>query len=333
VTGRIGLVWVLGIWLLIFAMPAASVRADDMRPGYLEFSQTSPGDWTLIWKAPTKGGMTYQTSPVLPAGCKVRGAPEMEFAAASVTARYNVRCSESVSGKKIGLSGFENSQTDALVRVAATGRPIMALRLTAGQPLVVIPNRPDRMQVARTYFVTGAEHIVFGYDHLLFVAAMVLLLGSTWPVAKAITAFTVAHSITLIGATIGFFSLPQRPVEAIIALSILFLAVEIIKREPGNPRLSERAPWVVAFAFGLLHGFGFAGALKEIGLPETDVPAALLTFNLGVEAGQLAIVGLILLIMAALRHYAETLLRPAVIGTTYAIGSTASFWFIERIMV
>ena len=129
-----------------------------------------------------------------------------------------------------------------------------------------------------------------GYDHLLFVVALVLLLSGFWTVVKAVTAFTVAHSLTLVGTTLGLIGLPQQPVESVIALSILFLAVEVAKRKPDEPRLSERAPWIVAFAFGLLHGFGFAGALKEIGLPESDVPTALLTFNLGVEAGQLAIV-------------------------------------------
>jgi hydrogenase/urease accessory protein HupE len=190
---------------------------------------------------------------------------------------------------------------------------------------------PDRWQVARTYFVIGVDHIVYGFDHLLFVIALVLLLQSGWPVVKAATAFTLAHSITLIGTTMGLFGLPQAPVEATIALSIVFLAVEIVKAKPGEPRLSERLPWLVAFLFGLLHGFGFAGALREIGLPETDVPIALLTFNLGVEAGQLFVVALAMLIIAALRRFAPRALRPAVLASTYAIGTIASFWFIERV--
>ena len=190
--------------------------------------------------------------------------------------------------------------------------------------------RPSRWQVAKTYFVTGVDHILFGYDHLLFVVSLVLLLGGFWAIAKAVTAFTIAHSITLIGTTLGFLGLPQRPVESVIALSILFLAVEIIKKDPAKPRLSERIPWVVAFGFGLLHGFGFAGALNEIGLPENDVPTALITFNLGVEAGQLLIVALTATLLNLLRRYAATFAPIALKASTYAIGTIAAFWFIER---
>jgi hydrogenase/urease accessory protein HupE len=187
--------------------------------------------------------------------------------------------------------------------------------------------------VARTYLEIGVQHILFGYDHLLFVVALVLLLRGAWTVAKAVTAFTIAHSITLIGTTLGVLGLPQRPVEAVIALSIMFLAVEIAKQTPGAPRLSERIPWVVAFGFGLLHGFGFAGALQEIGLPETDVPTALATFNIGVELGQLLIVFATLGILAALRRAKDPWPAHAKRAATYAIGITASFWFLERTLV
>jgi hydrogenase/urease accessory protein HupE len=191
----------------------------------------------------------------------------------------------------------------------------------------------DRWEVARTYFVIGVEHILFGFDHLFFVLALVLLLQRGWIVAQAVTAFTVSHSNTLVGTTLGFLGLPQRPVESVIALSIMFLAVEIVKSGDGKPRLSQRIPWVVAFLFGLLHGFGFAGALKEIGLPQGEVPMALLTFNLGVEAGQLAIVIAALAVLAVIRRARPTALRPVTLGVTYLIGITASYWFIERTLV
>ncbi len=198
--------------------------------------------------------------------------------------------------------------------------------------MVTVTARPDRWQVAQTYLVLGIEHILTGYDHLLFVVSLVLLLGQLWVVVRAATAFTLAHSITLIGSSLGLIGLAQAPVEALIALSIMFLAVEIVKQREGSPRLSERIPWVVAFLFGLLHGFGFAGALREIGLPETDVPMALLTFNLGVELGQLAIIAACLAIIAALRRMAPRLLRPATLAATYGIGITASFWFLQRLL-
>lgn len=319
------------LFLLFAALLAiAPANADEMRPGYLEFTQQSAAEWRLVWKAPLRGGVTPDTQPVLPDGCTLTGATDRQRAVASVILTSAVRCKREVAGQSIGLLGFGASQTDVLVRVSPLDRPVQVLRLTPKEPMAVIAAKPDRWQVAKTYFVTGIEHIVFGYDHLLFVVSLVLLLSGAWTIAKAVTAFTVAHSITLIGTTMGLLGLPQRPVEAVIALSILFLAVEIAKKREGAPRLSERIPWVVAFGFGLLHGFGFAGALQEIGLPESDVPTALLTFNLGVEVGQLAIVLAALGVLHLLRRFAKAAEMPLLKLATYAIGITASFWFIER---
>jgi hydrogenase/urease accessory protein HupE len=317
------------LWLALL-LAAWPVQADELRPGYLEFSQKGATDWQLIWKAPMRGGLTPETRPVLPQGCGLVGQTQREMGAVAFTTTSAVRCTGDVAGRKIGLSGFGASQTDVLVRVAPLGRPVQALRLTAAAPLAEIRAKPGAWQVVRTYFGTGVAHILFGYDHLLFVVALVLLLDRLGAIVRAVTAFTVAHSITLIGTTLGFFGLPQRPVESVIALSIMFLAVEIIKKQPEAPRLSERAPWLVAFVFGLLHGFGFAGALKEIGLPESDVPMALLSFNLGVEAGQLLIVLACLVTLFAIRWLAHQYQKFIINAATYAIGTIASFWFIMR---
>ncbi len=319
------------LWAL-FALCCATTaaHADELRPGFVEFSQRDAQNWRLVWKAPMRSGVTPATQPVLPAGCSLTGEPVRAAAALAVVTTFEVRCTGDVAGKAIGLSSFAASQTDVLVRVAPLGRAVQAMRLTADAPMAVIEAKPDRLQVAKTYFVTGIDHILFGYDHLLFVVALVFLLSGLWTVAKAVTAFTIAHSITLIGTTLGFLGLPQRPVESVIALSILFLAVEIVKKNPGQPRLSERIPWVVAFGFGLLHGFGFAGALNEIGLPESDVPTALLTFNLGVEAGQLAIVLATAAMLALLRRFAAGLAPVAIRAATYGIGTISAYWFIER---
>jgi hydrogenase/urease accessory protein HupE len=316
--------------LLMLVLMASSARADELRPGYIEFTQMSAAKWTLVWKSPTKGGFTPFTKPILPEGCSVTGPGARVISGGSATTTLAVICKNDVSGHYIGLENFETAQSDVLVRVAPLGRPLQALRLTPAEPRALIRAKPGRWQVARTYFVTGIDHIIFGYDHLLFVVALVLLLSGFWTVLKAVTAFTLAHSLTLIGTTLGLVGLPQQPVESVIALSILFLAVEIVKRKPGEPRLSERIPWVVAFGFGLLHGFGFAGALKEIGLPESDVPTALLTFNLGVEAGQIVIVGVTIGALAVLQRRFAAWQAPIIKIATYAIGITASFWFIER---
>ena len=314
--------------MLVLGAPA---RADELRPGYLELTQQTRSDWKLVWKAPILGSLAVRAEPLLPGFCKLT-LQTPRVSGAAVVATGTVTCTRSLEGATVGLRGMEPGSTDALLRVAPLGRPVQTQQLTPDRSSYTISAVPDGWQVARTYFVIGVEHILGGYDHLLFVLALVLLLQRGWPVVKAATAFTVAHSITLVGTTLGLFGLPQAPVEAPIARSIVFLAVEIVKAREGERRLSERLPWVVAFLFGLLHGFGFAGALREIGLPETDVPVALLTFNLGVEAGQLLIIGGSAIVLAAMRHWAPKALRPATQIAAYAIGVTASFWFIDRVL-
>lgn len=316
--------------LMLALALAAPSRADQLRPGYLEITQRDAVHWRVIWKAPVIGGLATRAQPAFPTFCKYSpGAARLEGAALLVTGE--IACSAQLAGADVGLEGIEASFTDALVRIAPLGRPVQAERLTADRPMVTVAARPDRWQIAWTYLVLGVEHILAGYDHLLFVVALVLLLIRPWTVIKAATAFTVAHSITLAGTTLGLMGLAQAPVEALIALSIVFLAVEIVKRREGEPRLSERIPWVIAFGFGLLHGFGFAGALREIGLPEGEVPLALVTFNLGVELGQLLIIAAALAAIALLRRFAKEALRPAALAASYAIGIVASFWFIERL--
>jgi hydrogenase/urease accessory protein HupE len=321
--------WLLALFLLACG---ASAHADELRPGYMAFTQTSATQWSLSWKLPMRGGLTPQTHPILPKGCVFDGAPQRQITGGAVETRISVRCSGAVEGSKIGMSAMAASQTDILVRVAPLARPVQALRLTAAAPMVTIAAKPGRWQVAQNYFVIGVQHILFGYDHLLFVVALVLLLNGFWTIAKAVTAFTVAHSLTLIGTTMGVFGLPQAPVEALIALSIIFLAVEIVKKTPGQPRLSERLPWLVALLFGLLHGFGFAGALREVGLPESDLTTALLTFNLGVEAGQLLIVVAAATSLYVLRRFARTWETAVIRFATYGIGTTASFWLFARLL-
>lgn len=318
---------VLAMLLLAFT---TRLQADELRPGYLELTQQTSSEWKLVWKAPILGGLATKAEPLLPDFCQLRfETPRLSGPA--VVAIGKVTCSKSLEGATVGLRGMEPGSTDALLRVAPLGRPIQTERLVPGSSSFVVSAVPDGWQVARTYFVIGVEHIIGGFDHLLFVVALVLLLQRGWSVVAAATAFTLAHSITLAGTTLGLFGLPQAPVEATIALSIVFLAVEIIKARPGETRLSERLPWLVAFLFGLLHGFGFAGALREIGLPESDLPVALLMFNLGVEAGQMVIIAATVAVLATLARFAQRAHRPAVLASTYLIGAIASFWFIERI--
>ena len=193
---------------------------------------------------------------------------------------------------------------------------------------------PNRLSVLNDYFIIGGEHIVFGWDHLLFVIALVLLVQAPWPVIKAATAFTIAHSITLAATILGYSGLPGRPVEALIALSIVFLAVEvlIVLRKPERKTLTRRYPWAVAFAFGLVHGFGFAGALADIGLPQAQLATALLAFNLGVEAGQLIIIAMTLALLKLLSRLPTIQQTQILKLATYGIGAVGSYWLIERVI-
>lgn len=318
------------LFAVLTTLAALPARADELRPGYLEVTQQDAQTWKLVWKAPVLGGLATRTRPAFPDFC-TQSPPQARVEGLVLVAESRLTCSRDLAGSQVGLSGMDAAFTDALLRIAPLGRPVQATRLTQHQAMIEVTTVPDRWEVARSYFVLGIEHILEGYDHLLFVIALVLLIGRGAAVIKAATAFTVAHSITLIGSTLGLVGLAQAPVEALVALSIIFLAVEIVKRDPAAPSLTERLPWLVAFLFGLIHGFGFAGALREIGLPESDVPTALLTFNLGVEAGQLLIVMAVMILIVLARRFAPSALHPATIAATYAIGTIASFWFIERI--
>ncbi|ALL14109.1 HupE/UreJ family protein [Caulobacter henricii] len=319
---------------LVLALLALTgvARADDLRPGYLELTQTSAATWRMVWKAPIRGGLATHAAPTLQADCRAPP-PVRTLVSGAVVEVWSLDCPRGLAGRSVGLSGLDAAFSDALVRIAPQGRPVQVARLTADQPAVEIRAVPDRLQVARTYLVLGIEHILAGYDHLLFVLSLVLLLRGGLRIAKTVTAFTIAHSLTLVATSLHLISVPRQPVEICIALSIVFLAVEILKSRPeGPPRLSERAPWLVAFAFGLLHGFGFAGALAEIGMPEREVPTALLTFNIGVEIGQLVIVGAGLLVLDLIRRFAPERRRMAQRVAAYGIGITAAYWVFERLL-
>ena len=243
---------------------------------------------------------------------------------------FAVACAGPLAGRRLGLTGLERGFTDALLRVAPLDGGVQAARLTPGEPFATVAARPSRRSIAATYLGLGVEHIVFGFDHLLFVIALVLLIGGARRIVTTVTAFTLAHSLTLAATTLGLVAVGRKPVEICIALSIVLVARELLRTPDEPPTLARRAPEGIAFAFGLLHGFGFAAALAEIGLPEGEIPLALLTFNVGVEIGQLAIVAAALVAIAALRRAPRPIASRAVTVTAYAIGAVASAWLIER---
>jgi len=318
------------ILALLFTVPVA--QADELRPAYLELTETQAGIWRIGWKMPvTAAPAETPLPPVLPGNCNYRAAPEIGAAGKAIIGSAEMACQGSVGGQAIGMPGLLG-QSDMLVRIQPINEPSQALRLTAREPNAAIASQPSTTQVLQTYFVLGVEHILAGWDHLLFVIALVLLIGAWRRVVVAATAFTLSHSITLAAAALGFVGLPQRPVEALIALSILFLALEILKPQDGKPTLTKRLPWIVAFLFGLLHGFGFAGALNAIGLPEGDVPAALVAFNVGVEAGQLLVIAAVLAVLWALRRFATAVYGPAIRASAYFIGIVGAYWLVDRII-
>lgn len=320
--------WLLAALALALAMSPA--RADEIRPFALDFTERAPGEWTLDWKQPfAGGGRVTPVIPRVPANCRIVGEPRLREGAAALLGNADVTCRGEIAGGEIALPELAGN-ADALVRVAPLGRPVQSHRLTAGAPTATILAEPGRWQVLETYFIIGAEHILMGWDHLLFVIALVLLVVKGWAVVKAATAFTIAHSITLVATTLGYTGLAQRPVEALIALSIVFLAVELLRTD--RETWTRRWPWIVAFGFGLVHGFGFAGALREIGLPEGEVPAALLAFNIGVEAGQLLVIAAVIAMRWAVVRLAPKAEAPALRFTTYGIGITASYWLIDRLV-
>jgi len=317
--------------LLLQVCLAASAFADELRPAYLSIRETSPDEFSVLWKIPALGDKRLGLYLQLPDACVPKAEPVRLIENGTYSERWTEVCGGGLRGRPIAIDGLRSTATDALVRIEYRDRSVEITLLTPETPRYLVVGIQSRWDVARTYFLFGVDHILAGYDHLLFVFALILLINNLWMLIRTITAFTLAHSITLAGASLGYFSLPQLPVEATIALSIAFVAGELIKQRPGERRLSESYPWVVAFAFGLLHGFGFAGALKETGLPQTDVPVALLTFNIGVEAGQLLFVASVSIAFVAVRTFVTVPAAPARLAAAYVIGTVSMLWFVVRI--
>ncbi|WP_068117229.1 HupE/UreJ family protein [Tropicimonas marinistellae] len=327
----------LAMALLVASLCSASGHA--LEPGFLDIRQVAPESFRVFWRKPDVNGAPMAIDAVLPETCAPNIGPDPRHDGAAWVAAWVSTCPGGISGQVVEIDGLESQRTDVLLRLEFLDGGAGSHRLTPDVTTYTIPETPSTREVFSSYFQLGFDHILQGLDHLLFVFALLMLIRDPWRLVGAVTAFTVAHSITLALATLGLLSVPGPPVEATIALSIVFLAVEILKQEEGQQRLSQRFPWIASFAFGLLHGLGFAGALSEIGLPAGDIPAALLAFNVGVEAGQLAFVAAVLsaaaLARAALPSLLAALRTPHAPGSTamgYAIGSTATLWLVQRVM-
>lgn len=316
---------------ILFCLTSVS-SADEIRPGYLEIKENTNNIYSVLWKVPAKGNNRLSLHTRLPDNCSDKTQRVAQLVNASYIQRWMIACKGNLQDKTISITGLDTTNTDVLLHLEFITGISHTAQLTPSNHFYIIPAEASTLQVIKTYTWLGIEHILLGFDHLLFVFALLLIVRNNRRLLLTITAFTIAHSITLAGATLGFVHIPQQPVEAIIALSILFLAMEIIHGKNGHPGAATRWPWLVAFIFGLLHGFGFAGALAEIGLPLQAIPLALIFFNIGVEIGQLLFVTAVLLITWVLHQLKKpVLLEKAESITIYTIGSLSSFWLIERI--
>jgi len=318
--------------LIVFCAAAASLAgaaAHEVRPAYLDVREETPDVFSVLLKTPMQGDARLALSAAF-SGNVVKLTPVVSRPTGDAMVQtWQIRAVDPLEGKAVSIDGLQNTMTDALVRIEFLDGYVWLEKLTPGAPGATIPASQSSWSVAKTYIVSGIEHILFGFDHLLFVASLMLIVRDWRMLVKTVTAFTVAHSITLTFATLGWATLPSAPVEAMIAFSIVLVGAEIVRMERGETSLTIAWPWVAAFVFGLLHGFGFAGALVDLGLPRGDIPLALFSFNVGVELGQLMFIAAILTIVAAARQF-FTIPRQAVIASAYGIGMVAMFWVFER---
>jgi HupE / UreJ protein len=331
---------VIGWWRIAWCVPAVLLallaalpagQAHEARPAYLEIKETAPGQFSVLWRTPVLAGMRLPVVLQLPDSVRNVREPTVQELTDSMVERHWIDAGpDGLAGRRLEFPGLQLTITDVLVRIEKLDGTHSTELIRPSRPWIEIAAPRGTLATANVFLVQGIEHILLGVDHLLFVLGLLLLVKTPWMLVKTITAFTLAHSITLAIATLGYASIPAQPLNAAIALSILFLGPEIIRAGRGQTSFTIRHPWFVAFAFGLLHGFGFASGLTAIGLPPGDIPLALLMFNVGVEIGQLVFVALILALVRAFKVIEVHWPRPVEFFPAYAIGSLGAFWMIQR---
>jgi hydrogenase/urease accessory protein HupE len=329
---RIFAPWIAALLLALCALSAA--RAHEIRPAYLDLKETAPGRYDVLWRTPVLSGMRLPLVLQMPDGVRNVREPQFDDLTDSrVERRWIDAGANGLEGKRIDFLALNLTITDVLVRIQRLDGAHSTELVHPSRPYIEIPAPRGALATAMVFLTQGIEHILFGTDHLLFVLGLVLLVNNRWMLVKTITAFTVAHSITLALATFGYASIPVPPLNVAIALSILFLGPEIVRAWRGQTSLTIRQPWVIAFAFGLLHGFGFASGLTQMGLPQSDIPLALFSFNIGVELGQLGFVVLVLLLEKSFRVLELRWPRAIELLPAYTVGGLGAFWTIDRLIV
>lgn len=317
-------------WLSLLG---SSAWADNFRPAYLQLNEHAGGIYDIRWKTPAQSEVVVMPiKPIFPPGSSMTRPLVSSYASGAAVMVGQVKVPGGLEGKAIAFDGLTNTGNQALVRFVRMDGSEDLYKVAPTDPQLTIPTDPDSVSVSARYTELGIEHIWFGFDHLLFVTALFMLVANLRTLLWTVTSFTVAHSITLALVTLGVVHVPVPPAEAFIALSIVFVALEAAHKSRGESSLASRKPWLVAFTFGLLHGLGFASALAQIGLPRNNVPLALLFFNVGVEIGQVAFIAALIAILSIVRRFAQ----PAQLATIrliscYGIGGLASYWLFDRI--
>jgi hydrogenase/urease accessory protein HupE len=319
--------------LVFLLLASRAAFAHPLAPALLELKEADGGRVEVRWKRSALRVPGSELTPILPADCPVLEKPEVEDQGAAMVARWSIDCgAKGLVGRTLAIDDSGPARIDTLVRIQlADGRQIQRV-LRRSEPSLVVPARATRFDVFLDYLQIGFEHILTGADHLLFVFGLFLLCSGLAPLAKTVTSFTVGHSITLSLAALGYARFPSGPIEVLIAASVLLLAVDLA-RDEAEPTWMRRFPWPMALVFGLLHGLGFAGALREVGLPDGEIPMALFSFNVGIEVGQLAFVAALLALAPFVRRIpmpgSSSIALPRRVAI-YAMGSLAAFWMFQR---
>lgn len=324
----------LALLMLGFGLP---VQAHPLAPALLELRETEPARYQVLWRTSATRVQNVDVTPVLPTDCRETSAVQVTAAEnESITARWTVTCDAAgLTGKVLRINGLERGSINVILRIAPLkGEPLKAL-LGPEQTVYTVPAPGQSQSVFWSYLTLGIEHLLTGFDHLLFVLGLLLLVPNLRRLVWTVTAFTLGHSITLALATLNWVHVPQALAEWAIAVTILVLACEIARADADARSWIRQRPWLMAVTFGLIHGLGFAGALREVGLPQTDIPLSLLAFNLGIEIGQLLPILVVLAIAYAGRRYAHaavaSMQAPLRWASAYVIGTLAAYWFFDRL--
>lgn len=312
---------------MLYALPAHPVRADELRPGYLELRQTAPNTYAMLFKIPALGeDLRLGIYVALPESTKDVTPPQAAFGNGAYIERRTISRNGGLAGQIVIIEGLSATSTDVLVRIESLGGAVQTERLAPTRIAFVVQATPGAGEVAVTYLRLGVEHILFGFDHLLFVLALIILVGDWRRVVLTVTAFTVAHSITLSLAALNIVSPPSRLIEPAIALSIVYVGTDNLLVKGGR----DVRKWI-AFAFGFIHGFGFASVLREMDLPARALGWSLFSFNLGVEIGQLLVVVTVASALAMLRSRSEIASRRLTFAGSIVVIVAGTFWFVQRV--